>query len=45
LAYFGEKNPTYRAKNGIKKDFFIDTNSIILSVLVDSANERNLKLL
>ena len=45
FAYFGGKNPTDRAKNGIKKGVVIDTNSIILSVLVDSANKHDSKLL
>lgn len=45
LARFGGKNPTDRAKNGIKKGIVIDWNRIILSVLVDAANTHDSKLL
>ena len=45
FAKFGGKNPTDRAKNGIKKGIVIDWNRIILSVLVDSANKHDSKLL
>jgi hypothetical protein len=45
LAKFGGKNPTDRAKNGIKKGIVIDWNSIILSIIVDSANKHDSKLL
>ncbi len=44
FAYFGGKNLTDRAKNGIKKGVIIDTNSIILSVLIYSANKHDSKL-
>jgi hypothetical protein len=40
FAYFGERNHTDRAKNGIKKGVFIDTNLIMLSFLVDSADKH-----
>jgi hypothetical protein len=45
LAKFGGKNPTDRAKNGIKKGIVIDWNSIIFSLLIDSANKHDSKLL
>jgi hypothetical protein len=45
LARFGGKNPTDRAKNGIKKGIVTDWNRIILSVLVDAANTHDSKLL
>lgn len=45
FAAFGGKNPTDRAKNGIKKGIVIDWNRIILSVLIDSANKHDSKLL
>jgi putative transposase len=45
FAKFGGKNPTDRAKNGVKKGIVIDWNRIILSVLVSSANQHDSKLL
>ena len=45
FARFGGKNPTDRSKNGIKKGIVIDMNRIIFSVLVDSANKHDSKLL
>ncbi len=45
FANFGGKNPTDRAKQGIKKSLVIDYNRIILSVIVDAANVHDSKLL
>jgi putative transposase len=45
FAKFGGKNPTDRRKNGVKKGIVIDMNKIILSVLIDSANRHDSKLL
>jgi hypothetical protein len=45
FATFGGKNPTDRSKNGIKKGLVIDWNRIILSVIIDSANKHDSKLL
>lgn len=45
FANFGGKNPTDRGKNGVKKGIVIDINQIILSLLVDSANTHDSKLL
>jgi len=45
FAKFGGKNPTDRAKNGVKKGMIIDWNRIILSVIIDSANSHDSKLL
>jgi hypothetical protein len=45
FAKFGGKNPTDRAKNGVKKGIVIDWNGIILSILVDAANRHDSKLL
>ena len=45
FAQFGGKNTTDRAKNGIKKSIVIDWNRIILSILIDSANKHDSKLL
>jgi putative transposase len=45
LANFSGKNPTDRAKRGVKKGIVIDWNKIILSVLIDSANRHDSKLL
>lgn len=45
LAKFGGKNPTDRAKNGVKKGIVIDWNRIILSILVEPANKHDSKLL
>ena len=45
FARFGGKNPTDRAKNGIKKGIVIDWNRIILSILIDPANTHDSKLL
>ena len=45
FAKFGGKNPTDRAKNGIKKGIVIDWNRIIFSLLIDSANKHDSKLL
>jgi len=44
FAKFGGKNPTDRAKRGIKKGVAIDMNRIILSILVDAANTHDSKL-
>lgn len=45
FARFGGRNPTDRAKNGTKKSIIIDWNRIILSILIDSANKHDSKLL
>lgn len=45
FANFAGKNPTDRAKNGVKKGIVIDWNRIILSILIDSANRHDSKLL
>lgn len=45
FAKFGGKNPTDRRKNGVKKGMVIDINQIILSLLIDSANRNDAKLL
>lgn len=45
LARFGGKNPTDRAKNGVKKGIVIDWNRIILSVITAAANRHDSKLL
>lgn len=45
FAQFGGKNPTDRSKNGVKKGIIIDWNRIILSILIDSANKHDSKLL
>lgn len=45
FAKFGGRNPTDRAKNGVKKSIIIDWNRIILSILIDSANRHDSKLL
>ena len=45
LARFSGKNPTDRAKRGIKKAIVIDWQRIILSVLADAANTHDSKLL
>lgn len=45
FAKFGGKNPTDRSKNGIKKGMIIDWNRIILSIIIDSANRHDSKLL
>lgn len=45
FAKFGGKNPTDRAKYGVKKGIVIDWNKIILSILIDSANRHDSKLL
>ena len=45
LAKFGGKNPTDRRKNGVKRGMVIDINRIILSILIDSANRHDSKLL
>lgn len=45
FAKFGGKNPTDRAKHGIKKGIVIDWNRIILSITIDSANRHDSKLL
>ncbi len=45
FATFDGKNPTDRAKNGIKKGIVIDWNRIILSIVVDSTNKHDSKLL
>ena len=45
FAKFGGKNPTDRAKNGVKEGIIIDWNRIILSVLIAPANQHDSKLL
>lgn len=45
FAQCGGKNPTDRAKNGVKKSVIIDWKRIILSILVDAANTSDSKLL
>jgi putative transposase len=45
FAQFSGKNPTDRAKRGIKKGIVIDWNRIILSIVIDSANRHDSKLL
>jgi Transposase DDE domain len=45
LANFSGNNPTDRSKRGVKKSIVIDWNSVILSVVVDSANRHDSKLL
>ena len=45
FAKFGGKNPTDRAKNGVKKSIVIDWNRVIFSVLIDAANVHDSKLL
>jgi len=45
FAKFGGKNPTDRAKNGVKKGIVIDWNRIILSIIVAPANTHDSKLL
>ena len=45
LARFGGKNPTDRAKNGVKKGLVIDWNRIVLSVITAAANRHDSKLL
>lgn len=45
FAKCGGRNPTDRAKNGIKKSLIIDWKRIILSILVDAANTSDSKLL
>lgn len=45
FAKFGGKNPTDRAKNGVKKGIIIDWNRIVLSVIIDAANTHDSKLL
>lgn len=45
LANFGGHNPTDRCKNGVKKGIVIDMKGIILSILIDSANRHDSKLL
>jgi putative transposase len=45
FATYGGKNPTDRAKNGVKKSVVIDWKRIILSILVDAANVSDSKLL
>lgn len=45
FAKFSGKNPTDRAKRGVKKGIIIDWNRIILSVIVDAANTHDSKLL
>lgn len=45
FAKFGGKNPTDRAKNGVKKGIVIDWNRVILSIIIDSANRHDSKLL
>lgn len=44
FATFGGKNPTDRGKRGVKKGIVIDTNKVILSILVDAANTHDSKL-
>ena len=45
FATFGGKNPTDRAKNGVKRGIVIDWKGIILSVIIDSANRHDSQLL
>lgn len=45
FAKFGGKSPTDRAKNGIKKGIVIDWNRVILSIMIDPANQHDSKLL
>lgn len=45
FAKFGGKNPTDRSRNGVKKGLVIDWNRIILSIIIDSANRHDSKLL
>jgi putative transposase len=45
LAKFGGKNPTDRRKNGVKRGIVIDINRVILSILIESANRHDSKLL
>lgn len=45
FAKFGGKNPTDRAKNGVKKGLVIDWNRIILSILIAPANKHDSRLL
>ncbi len=45
FARFSGKNSTDRAKQGVKRGIIIDWNRIILSVIVDSANTHDSKLL
>jgi hypothetical protein len=44
FAKFGGKNPTDRAKRGVKKGIVIDMKRIILSILVEAANVHDSKL-
>ncbi len=45
FAKFGGKNPTDRGKNGIKKGIVIDLNRAIFSIILDSANRYDSKIL
>ena len=45
FAQFGGKNPTDRGKNGVKKGLVVDINKIILSIVIESANTHDSKLL
>lgn len=45
FAKFDGKNQTDRTKSGIKKEIVIDMNRIILSVIIDSDNRHDSKLL
>jgi putative transposase len=44
FAKFSGKNPTDRAKRGIKKGLVVDWNRIVLSVIIDPANRHDSKL-
>lgn len=44
FANFSGKNPTDRAKRGIKKGIVIDMNRIILSIMVHAANKHDARL-
>lgn len=44
FANFSGKNPTDRAKHGIKKSIVADWNGIILSIIIDAANKHDSKL-
>jgi len=45
FAHYGGKNSTDRAKKGVKKGIVIDWNRIILSILIDAANNHDSNLL
>lgn len=45
LALFGGKNPTDRAKNGVKKSILINEHQVIFSILTEAANKHDVNLL